>query len=96
MTTVLKQDISAGGVRDLLRSNMLVDGFDMVLDLHRSRGARLVDERDGSSYLDMFSFFASSALGMNHPALADDPEFLRELAAAAVNKPSNSDVYTVE
>ena len=35
------------------------------------------------------------ALGMNHPALADDTEFLAELARVAVNKPSNSDVYSV-
>ncbi|MDZ4270297.1 MAG: L-lysine 6-transaminase, partial [Mycobacterium sp.] len=46
-------------------------------------------------YLDMFTFFASSALGMNHPGLADDDEFRAELAAAALNKPSNSDVYSV-
>ena len=46
-------------------------------------------------YLDMFTFFASSALGMNHPALADDEDFRAELAQAAVNKPSNSDVYSV-
>ena len=32
---------------------------------------------------------------MNHPALADDPVFRAELLAAALNKPSNSDVYTV-
>ena len=76
-------------------SSLLTDGFDLVLDLERSRGARLVDERDGTTYLDMFGFFASSALGMNHPALADDEKFRRELAVAAVNKPSNSDVYTV-
>ena len=43
----------------------------------------------------MFTFFASSALGMNHPALADDEDFRAELAQAAVNKPSNSDVYSV-
>jgi L-lysine 6-transaminase len=43
----------------------------------------------------MFTFFASSALGMNHPALAGDPALRAELAAAAVNKPSNSDVYSV-
>lgn len=75
---------------------MLTDGFDFVLDLERSQGSRLVDERDGSTYLDMFSFFASSALGMNHPALSGDPEFLARLTLAAINKPSNSDVYTVE
>ena len=43
----------------------------------------------------MFTFFASSALGMNHDALARDDAFLREIAAVAVNKPSNSDIYTV-
>jgi L-lysine 6-transaminase len=32
---------------------------------------------------------------MNHPALADDDEFRAELTEAALNKPSNSDVYTV-
>ncbi len=74
---------------------MLADGYDLVLDLDRSRGSILVDARDGTEYLDMFTFFASSALGMNHPALAADDVFLDELGRAAVNKPSNSDVYTV-
>lgn len=74
---------------------MLADGMDLVLDLERSRGSVLVDARDGRRYLDMFTFFASSALGMNHPALAEDEAFRAELAQAAVNKPSNSDIYTV-
>ncbi len=75
---------------------MLIDGFDFVLDLKRSQGRRLVDARTGASYLDMFGFFASSALGMNHPALAADPEFRAELLTAALNKPANSDIYTLE
>ncbi|PTR31593.1 L-lysine 6-transaminase precursor [Rhodococcus sp. OK519] len=74
---------------------MLADGFDLVLDLEASRGVSVIDQRDGTAYLDMFGFFASSALGMNHPALADDGQFRHELATAAINKPSNSDVYTV-
>ncbi|MGH8961930.1 MAG: L-lysine 6-transaminase [Jatrophihabitantaceae bacterium] len=74
---------------------MLADGFELVLDLDRSRGSELVDARDGRRYLDLFTFFASSALGMNHPALAEDGEFLAEIARVAVNKPSNSDIYTV-
>jgi L-lysine 6-transaminase len=90
------RDIPAAHVHDTLASSLLVDGFPLVLDLARSSGRTLVDERDGTPYLDMFSFFASSALGMNHPALADDPGFLDELTAAAVNKPSNSDIYTVQ
>ena len=83
-------------VHQTLGAHMLVDGFDLVLDLEASRGSYLVDARDGTSYLDLFTFFASSALGMNHPALVADPEFRRELLVAALNKPSNSDVYSVE
>lgn len=82
-------------VHQVLSRSMLVDGFDLVLDLPRSNGSYLVDARDGRRYLDMFTFFASSALGMNHPALADDDEFRAELTQAALNKPSNADVYTV-
>jgi L-lysine 6-transaminase len=82
-------------VHEVLSRSILADGFDLVLDLTRSVGSCLVDARDGRRYLDMFTFFASSALGMNHPALADDDEFRAELTEAALNKPSNSDVYTV-
>jgi L-lysine 6-transaminase len=82
-------------VHEVLSRSILADGFDLVLDLTRSAGSCLVDARDGRRYLDMFTFFASSALGMNHPALADDEEFRVELLEAALNKPSNSDVYTV-
>jgi L-lysine 6-transaminase len=32
---------------------------------------------------------------MNHHALAGDPQFREEIAAVAINKPSNSDIYTV-
>lgn len=87
--------IAPAQVHEILGRSILADGMDLVLDLKNSRGCYLVDARTGQRYLDMFTFFASSALGMNHPALAEDPEFLAELAAAAVNKPSNSDIYTV-
>ncbi|WP_459643477.1 L-lysine 6-transaminase [Kineococcus sp. NUM-3379] len=83
-------------VHEVLARHLLADGFEFVLDLEASRGATLVDARDGTRYLDVFTFFASSALGMNHPALAADPGFRAELLRAALNKPSNSDVYTVE
>jgi len=81
-------------VHDTLRRHLLVDGFDLVLDMTASRGSWLVDARDGARKLDMFSFFASAPLGMNHPGLVDDPQYMAELAAVAANKPSNSDVYT--
>jgi L-lysine 6-transaminase len=103
MTAVLTSRRSTGApaviapaqVHEILGRSILADGMDLVLDLDRSRGCYLVDARTGRRYLDMFTFFASSALGMNHPALADDADFRAELATAAINKPSNSDVYTV-
>lgn len=79
-----------------LARHLLVDGFDLVLDLDRSSGAWLVDARNGHRYLDMFTFFASSALGMNHPGLTGDAEFRATLDQVALSKVSNSDVYTVE
>jgi L-lysine 6-transaminase len=87
--------VAPDDVREVLSRSILADGLDFVLDVDRSAGSYLVDARTGERYLDMFTFFASSALGMNHPALAADPAFRAELAAAAVNKPSNSDVYSV-
>jgi L-lysine 6-transaminase len=87
--------IAPDNVREVLDRSILADGLDFVLDVERSAGSYLVDARTGERYLDMFTFFASSALGMNHPALAGDEAFRAELAAAAVNKPSNSDVYSV-
>ncbi len=90
-----RQQLDPGTVHERIAAHLLADGFAFVLDLDRSHGSILVDARDGSEYLDLFTFFASSALGMNHEALAGDAAFRNEIAAVAVNKPSNSDVYTV-
>jgi L-lysine 6-transaminase len=89
------EPIRPSRVREVLARSILADGIDLVLDLDQSSGTYLVDARTGERYLDMFTFFASSPLGMNHPALAGDEDFRAELAQAAVNKPSNSDVYSV-
>jgi L-lysine 6-transaminase len=86
---------SADQVLELLGRHLLVDGYDFVLDLDASEGATLVDARTGSGYLDLFTFYASNALGMNHPALTT-PAVQARLARAATHKPSNSDVYTPE
>jgi L-lysine 6-transaminase len=92
---VAATEITAAQVHDTIARHMLADGFAFVLDIDASRGSQLVDARTGTSYLDLFTFFASSALGMNHPSLAGDAAFRDELARVAVNKPSNSDVYSV-
>ena len=95
MTVIAPPQLLPTDVHASLGRHLLVDGFELVLDLSASQGSTLVDARDGTAYLDLFTFFASSALGMNHPALAQDPAFRDELLEAALNKPSNSDVYTV-
>src|SRR5579864_5971762 len=86
--------VSPSEVREVVARHLLVDGFHLVLDTAKSHGSWLVDARDGTEYLDLYTFFASSPLGMNPPGLADDPDFLSLLAAVAANKPANSDVLT--
>ncbi|MDZ7771942.1 MAG: L-lysine 6-transaminase [Balneolaceae bacterium] len=82
-------------VHEILNRHILTDGYDIVLDLQKSKGMMLHDARSGKEYLDLFTFFASNPLGMNHPAL-DNAEFRDKLGRVAVNKPSNSDIYTGE
>ncbi len=86
--------ITPDTVHETIARNMLADGFGLVLDLRKSQGMHLVDEKTGDTYLDLFTFFASSPLGLNHPKLRTK-EVMDELAYASVNKPSNSDIYTV-
>ncbi len=94
MFRTVAPDLSAAQVHETIAAHMLADGYELVLDLDASHGSTLVDARDGTEYLDLFTFFASSALGMNHPSLIS-VEARSELGSVAVNKPSNSDVYTV-
>jgi len=86
--------IPADEVHAVLAKHLLTDGFKLVLDPIASRGSWLVDARDGTRYLDMYTFFASSPLGCNPPGIVDDPAFMELLAQVAANKPANSDVYT--
>ncbi|HVR28661.1 MAG TPA: L-lysine 6-transaminase [Thermoanaerobaculia bacterium] len=85
--------IAAGTVHEVLARYMLVDGPHLVVDLERSRGARIREASTGEEYLDFFGSYSTSALGFNHPALRE-PEFLAELVSAAVNKITNSDLYS--
>ncbi|MCK4671283.1 MAG: L-lysine 6-transaminase, partial [Candidatus Aegiribacteria sp.] len=87
--------IPASKVRSTIANHMLADGFDMVLDLEKSKGSTIHDSQGDKDYLDLFSFFASAPLGMNHPGLCTE-EFRNHIADVAINKPSNSDFYTEE
>ena len=87
--------IQADQVRQIISRFMVADGLDLVLDLEKSRGARLFDAKRQEFFLDFFSFFATNPLGFNHPGLTSE-EFIREIGRVAVQKPSNSDVYSRE
>jgi L-lysine 6-transaminase len=78
-----------------LSKHMLTDGFDIIVDLENSQGSYIYDARDGRKYLDFFTFFATLPIGLNHPKVLTS-EFKEKLLIAAINKPSNSDFYTVE
>lgn len=85
----------AENVREVLSKHMLTKGMmPMVLDMDESQGVRLHDETTGRTYIDLFGFYASSPLGMNHPKLANDEAFRSRIMDAALNKITNSDVMT--
>lgn len=88
-------NVKPNEVHQVLGKNMLADGLEQIVDLKKSHGCYIVDARNGDEYIDMFTFLASQALGLNHPKLTT-PEFREKLADASVNKPSNSDIYSTE
>ena len=80
-------------VHNVLGRHMLADGYDIVMDLRKSKGSWVFDARRGRNVLDFFTNFASVPVGYNHPKM-DTPEFRERLADVALNKPANSDIYT--
>jgi len=85
--------IDARNVHATIGKHMLADGMDQVIDLKKSHGSWLVDARDGKEYLDLFSMFATMSVGYNHPTLLENRE---RIAAAALNKITNSDIYSTQ
>ncbi len=85
--------IDARNVHAIIGKHMLADGMDQVIDLKKSHGSWLVDARDGKEYLDLFSMFASMPVGYNHPTMLENRE---RIADAALNKPTNSDIYSTQ
>ena len=85
--------INFNNARELIGHHMLADGMSPVIDLEKSHGSWLVDGNTGKEYLDLFSMFASMSIGYNHPYVIDQKE---RLLKAAINKPTNSDIYSPE
>ena len=79
-------------VHNTIGRHMLADGMSPVIDLDKSHGSWLVDGNTGDEYLDLFSMFASLAVGYNHPYVIKNKD---RLLASAINKPTNSDIYSI-
>jgi L-lysine 6-transaminase len=94
-TGISSNFIHPNSVMNTLKKYMFVDGLDVVMDIYKSQGPYLYDNRNNKVYLDMFSFVASNPLGMNHPKM-NNAEFINYIGKVALNKPSNSDIYCVE
>jgi L-lysine 6-transaminase len=82
-------------VQEVLKKYMLVDGFDITIDLNKSTTSHIQDSRTNKKLLDFFTFIASNPLGLNHPKLNNE-EFIKQIGKVAISKPSLSDVYTKE
>ena len=85
--------IAPTDVHKTIAKHMLADGMEQVIDLKKSHGSWLVDARNGREYLDLFSMFASMPIGYNHPYMMENKD---RLTHAALNKVTNSDVYSTE
>lgn len=96
MEAIPMTEITPDRVSEIFLSHTNARGMmPMVLDVEHSSGVQLKDSASGRTYLDLFGFYASSALGMNHPKLTSDKAFLDRLHWAALNKITNSDIRTV-
>ena len=84
--------INSKKVKKILGKHILADGFDPIIDLNKSQGSWIVDHRDGKKYLDMFSMYASGAIGYNHPYVVENKSILGEIS---INKTTLSDMYNV-
>ena len=86
-------NINFSNTRNTISRYMLADGMSPIIDLEKSYGSWLVDGNTGKKYLDLFSMFASMSIGYNHPYVVSQKE---RLMSAAINKPTNSDIYSPE
>ena len=83
-------NLKVENIRKILSKNLLTDGFEPIIDLSKSSGSWIVDQRNGDKFLDMFSMYASGSIGYNHPAILENKDILTK---ASLFKPTLSDIY---
>ncbi|KAJ5071927.1 l-lysine 6-transaminase [Anaeramoeba ignava] len=89
------EQINPQTVHEVIGKFMLLQGFDYVFDFERSDGCYFFDSKTEKKFLDFFSFFASWAIGYNHPKMKEK-QVLEDLARVAQVKVANCSFYTIE
>ncbi len=92
MTTFTKNYDGQKGYH-LLKKRLLIDGFHLVVDLKKSRGAHIYNQLDKKTYLDFYAFFGSLPVGFHHPGLKNKG-YQKALLEASQTKVALSDVYS--
>jgi L-lysine 6-transaminase len=87
-----KYFVNTDEVVNEISKHQIGDGMSLVLDNYNSDGM-LIDEITKNKYHDFFTCFASLPLGYNHPKMMEE-DFINYIGRNAINKPSNSDLYT--
>ncbi len=84
---------SKSSALDRIAEHVLLDGFQIVIDLEKSKGSYLYDAAHDQRLIDLYGFFGSNPVGFNHPHF-DKPEVKADLLRASEIKIANSDVYS--
>lgn len=78
---------------DRLKKHLLVDGFEIVIDLKKSMGSWIYNATTDIPLLDLgYGQFGSLTLGYNHPAMAD-ADYVKRAAEASDFRVALSDIY---
>lgn len=81
-------------ILSVLKKYILEDGFKFTIDLEKCHDCYIYDSLNKREILDLFSFFATNALGHNHPKMTSDAALKKDIMIAALENPTNSDFYT--
>ncbi len=93
MKSEKEKAVAPRSVLETIGQHVLLDGFKVVVDLDKSRGAYLYNAVNNRRLIDLYGFFGSMPIGFNHPYF-DQPAVQRDLLRAAKIKIANSDVYS--
>jgi L-lysine 6-transaminase len=85
--------VATHDLKQRIKNFILADGYDIDLNIEKSHGSYLYDDKRNTKFLDMGSFYSSLPLGMNFDSL-NTPEAEKELLIASKNKIANSDFYS--